>query len=157
MVNIFWTCSPISCKTHDFLVSVLRSTPDHTNTGVWLRKVTKLGLHTLSYLLDFFASEGLKDLVCPLQVFPAVNPTVLEQLQQVDAVVYGIGSLYTSICPSLVLCSWFISVLILHPICSWVWAPYDHFWSDGNICGDCQAFPFNRRCDNLVLEDHFQV
>jgi 2-phospho-L-lactate transferase/gluconeogenesis factor (CofD/UPF0052 family) len=29
---------------------------------------------------------------------------VLEQLIQVDAVVYGIGSLYTSICPSLVPC-----------------------------------------------------
>jgi hypothetical protein len=37
------------------------------------------------------------------QVFPVVNSTVLEQLIQVDAVVYGIGSLYTSICPSLVL------------------------------------------------------
>lgn len=37
------------------------------------------------------------------EVFPAVNRTVLEQLLQVDAVVYGMGSLYTSICPSLVL------------------------------------------------------
>lgn len=36
------------------------------------------------------------------QVFPAVNPTVVEQLSLVDAVVYGMGSLYTSICPSLV-------------------------------------------------------
>jgi 2-phospho-L-lactate transferase/gluconeogenesis factor (CofD/UPF0052 family) len=36
------------------------------------------------------------------EVFPAVNRTVLEQLLQVDAVVYGMGSLYTSICPSLV-------------------------------------------------------
>ena len=64
MVNKFWTCSPISCRIHDFLVSILRSTPDHTNTGVCLRKVTKLGLHTLSYVTGF-ASEGLKDLVCP--------------------------------------------------------------------------------------------
>lgn len=37
------------------------------------------------------------------EVFPAVNPTVVEQLSLVDAVVYGMGSLYTSICPSLVL------------------------------------------------------
>jgi len=37
------------------------------------------------------------------QVFPAVNPTVVDQLSLVDAVVYGMGSLYTSICPSLVM------------------------------------------------------
>jgi len=48
----------------------------------------------------YMSSEGTNLLH---EVFPAVNPTVLEQLQQVDAVVYGIGSLYTSICPSLVL------------------------------------------------------
>ncbi|CAM6086826.1 unnamed protein product [Calypogeia fissa] len=37
------------------------------------------------------------------EVFPIVNSVVLEQLHQVDAIVYGMGSLYTSICPSLVL------------------------------------------------------
>lgn len=37
------------------------------------------------------------------EVFPAVNPAVVEQLSLVDAIVYGMGSLYTSICPSLVL------------------------------------------------------
>jgi 2-phospho-L-lactate transferase/gluconeogenesis factor (CofD/UPF0052 family) len=37
------------------------------------------------------------------EVFPAVNPTVVDQLSLVDAVVYGMGSLYTSICPSLVM------------------------------------------------------
>ena len=36
------------------------------------------------------------------EVMPA-NPSVLAQLQAADAVVYGIGSLYTSICPSLIL------------------------------------------------------
>lgn len=36
------------------------------------------------------------------QVFPPVNPRILEQLRTVDAIVYGVGSLYTSICPSLV-------------------------------------------------------
>lgn len=37
------------------------------------------------------------------EVFPAVNDSVLEQLKQVDCIVYAMGSLYTSICPSLVL------------------------------------------------------
>lgn len=34
---------------------------------------------------------------------PAPNPQVLTQLQRADAVIYGMGSLYTSILPSLVL------------------------------------------------------
>ncbi|KFK36315.1 hypothetical protein AALP_AA4G106400 [Arabis alpina] len=37
------------------------------------------------------------------EVFPPVNPTVLEQLRSVDCIVYSMGSLFTSICPSLVL------------------------------------------------------
>ncbi|KAH7299120.1 hypothetical protein KP509_25G073700 [Ceratopteris richardii] len=40
---------------------------------------------------------------CVNKVFPAVNPTVLEHLSRVQAIVYGMGSLFTSICPSLVL------------------------------------------------------
>ena len=31
------------------------------------------------------------------------NPSMLNQLENADAIVYGIGSLYTSICPSLIL------------------------------------------------------
>ncbi|XP_020264163.1 uncharacterized protein YNL011C [Asparagus officinalis] len=48
----------------------------------------------------YMSSEG-----CNLlhEVFPTVNPTVLEQLSKVDCIVYGMGSLFTSICPSLVL------------------------------------------------------
>lgn len=37
-----------------------------------------------------------------LQVFPSVNPTVLEQLKSVDCIIFAMGSLFTSICPSLV-------------------------------------------------------
>ncbi|GJN18388.1 hypothetical protein PR202_gb05547 [Eleusine coracana subsp. coracana] len=37
------------------------------------------------------------------KVFPEVNHTVLEQLSKVDCVVYAMGSLFTSLCPSLVL------------------------------------------------------
>ena len=45
------------------------------------------------------------------EMMPA-NPSVLEQLASADAVIYGIGSLYTSICPSLILVVPFSSV---HP------------------------------------------
>jgi 2-phospho-L-lactate transferase CofD len=37
------------------------------------------------------------------EVFPAPNPRLLSEVARADAVVYGMGSLYTSICPSLIL------------------------------------------------------
>lgn len=37
------------------------------------------------------------------EVWPEVNKGVLDNIASADAIVYGIGSLYTSICPSLVL------------------------------------------------------
>ena len=40
------------------------------------------------------------------EVFPPPNPRLLAQVDCADAVVYGMGSLYTSICPSLVLKVW---------------------------------------------------
>ncbi|KGN65646.1 uncharacterized protein LOC101203756 isoform X1 [Cucumis sativus] len=48
----------------------------------------------------YMSSEG-----CNLlhEVFPPVNPVVLNQLNEVDCIVYAMGSLFTSICPSLVL------------------------------------------------------
>ncbi|CAJ2658867.1 unnamed protein product [Trifolium pratense] len=48
----------------------------------------------------YMSSEG-KNLLH--EVFPLPNAAVLEQLYNVDCVVYGMGSLFTSICPSLVL------------------------------------------------------
>ena len=36
------------------------------------------------------------------EVFPRVNPAVLQRIASADAVVYGVGSLWSSICPSLV-------------------------------------------------------
>jgi hypothetical protein len=44
------------------------------------------------------------------EILPA-NPSVLTQLEIADAVIYGIGSLYTSICPSLI-------VVVYIPPCS---------------------------------------
>ena len=37
------------------------------------------------------------------EVFPDPNPALLADLEACDAVLYGMGSLYTSICPSLIL------------------------------------------------------
>ena len=37
------------------------------------------------------------------EVWPDVNPSVLSELRECEAVVFGMGSLYTSLCPSLVL------------------------------------------------------
>ncbi|XP_061362030.1 uncharacterized protein YNL011C [Gastrolobium bilobum] len=48
----------------------------------------------------YMSSEG-KNLLH--EVFPSANMAVLEQLKNVDCIVYGMGSLFTSICPSLVL------------------------------------------------------
>ncbi|KAM7525038.1 hypothetical protein LguiA_014940 [Lonicera macranthoides] len=48
----------------------------------------------------YMSSEGSSLLH---EVFPTVNPTVLEQLSSVDCIIYAMGSLFTSICPSLVL------------------------------------------------------
>ncbi|ERN13925.1 uncharacterized protein YNL011C isoform X3 [Amborella trichopoda] len=48
----------------------------------------------------YMSSEGTNLLH---EVFPAVNSAVLEQLRKVDCIVYAMGSLFTSICPSLVL------------------------------------------------------
>jgi len=36
-------------------------------------------------------------------VYPNVNPTIVRQLERCDGIVYGLGSLYTSIVPSLIL------------------------------------------------------
>ena len=40
------------------------------------------------------------------EVFPPPNPRLLAQVDSADAIVYGMGFLYTSICPSLVLKVW---------------------------------------------------
>ncbi len=52
------------------------------------------------------------------EVFPAPNPAVLAEIEGADAVVYAMGSLYTSICPSLVLQvgPWFIVKPTVHGI-----------------------------------------
>ncbi|GER41555.1 maternal effect embryo arrest 18, partial [Striga asiatica] len=46
----------------------------------------------------YMSSEGSNLLH---EVFPSANPTVLEQLKSVDCIIFAMGSLFTSICPSL--------------------------------------------------------
>ncbi|KAJ6292646.1 hypothetical protein OIU78_024761 [Salix suchowensis] len=48
----------------------------------------------------YMSSEGGNSLH---EVFPMVNASVLDQLSNVDCIVYAMGSLFTSVCPSLVL------------------------------------------------------
>ncbi|MBA0723344.1 hypothetical protein Golax_003928, partial [Gossypium laxum] len=48
----------------------------------------------------YMSSEGTNSLH---EIFPTVNQAVLDQLSNVDCIVYAMGSLFTSLCPSLVL------------------------------------------------------
>ncbi|KAK9811414.1 hypothetical protein WJX72_003619 [[Myrmecia] bisecta] len=48
----------------------------------------------------YLSSEGTNQ---EHEVFPPPNPPVLTHLEHADAIIYGMGSLYTSICPSLIL------------------------------------------------------
>ncbi|KAG2501859.1 hypothetical protein HYH03_000357 [Edaphochlamys debaryana] len=47
--------------------------------------------------------EGPGGMQGDVEVFPAANPRVITDIQKSDAIVYGMGSLYTSICPTLCL------------------------------------------------------
>ncbi|KAG2448935.1 hypothetical protein HYH02_005693 [Chlamydomonas schloesseri] len=51
------------------------------------------------------AAEGpaLQGIQGEHEVFPAANPRVLQDIARADALIYGMGSLYTSICPTLCL------------------------------------------------------
>ncbi|KAL2475194.1 maternal effect [Abeliophyllum distichum] len=59
-----------------------------------------LALHSRIKRVFYMSSEGNNLLH---EVFPTANPTVLEQLRSVDGIIFAMGSLFTSICPSLVL------------------------------------------------------
>jgi 2-phospho-L-lactate transferase/gluconeogenesis factor (CofD/UPF0052 family) len=37
------------------------------------------------------------------EVSPTPNPHILQSLQEADAIIFGMGSLYTSVCPTLIL------------------------------------------------------
>lgn len=48
----------------------------------------------------YLSSEGTHQ---EHEVFPQANPRMLQRIREVDAIVYGMGSLFTSVCPSLAL------------------------------------------------------
>ncbi|GLT29572.1 hypothetical protein SLA2020_044300 [Shorea laevis] len=58
------------------------------------------GLHSRITRVFYMSSEGRNLLH---EVFPSANPAVLDQLRNVDCIMYAMGSLFTSVCPSLVL------------------------------------------------------
>ena len=48
----------------------------------------------------YLSSEGTHTIH---EVYPPVHPAVLNKIANTDGIIYGMGSLYTSICPNLVL------------------------------------------------------
>lgn len=87
------------------------------------------------------------------EVFPRANQRVLLEIAEADAIVYGMGSLYTSICPSLVLpvgslllfplsfagSAWSISNA--HGFCISSWPPGKEYEKEDNLCKDCKKGP----------------
>ncbi|GAU30267.1 hypothetical protein TSUD_384880 [Trifolium subterraneum] len=89
--------SRVSDIPPESLVLPVISTNDRLTLGCELRDGTIIrGQNEISH-----PSSGTMEPV--KKVFPLPNAAVLEQLYNVDCIVYGMGSLFTSICPSLVL------------------------------------------------------
>ncbi|GKU92323.1 hypothetical protein SLEP1_g6066 [Rubroshorea leprosula] len=57
-------------------------------------------LHSRIKGVFYMSSEGRNLLH---EVLPSANPAVLDQLRNVDCIMYAMGSLFSSVCPSLVL------------------------------------------------------
>ncbi|VVA90976.1 unnamed protein product [Arabis nemorensis] len=94
----------LGCELQDGTIIRGQNEISHPNNGT-MQTVDKrhCSTSTLPSKLKrvfYMSSEGNNLLH---EVFPPVNPTVLEQLRSVDCIVYAMGSLFTSICPSLVL------------------------------------------------------
>ncbi|PKA53351.1 hypothetical protein AXF42_Ash010081 [Apostasia shenzhenica] len=101
----------LGCELWDRTIIRGQNEISHPTSGV-VRTVNKdcalsIALPSRIKRVFYMSSEG-SNLLHELQIFPEANPSVLEQLRKVECVVYAMGSLYTSICPSLV-----ITLLIL--------------------------------------------
>ncbi|XP_024025640.1 uncharacterized protein YNL011C [Morus notabilis] len=94
----------LGCELMDGTIIRGQNEISHPTTGSMepINKARSLvpGLPSRIKRVFYMSSEG-KNLLH--EVFPAANPAVLEQLSNVDCIVYAMGSLFTSICPSLVL------------------------------------------------------
>lgn len=83
--------------------------------------------HCINWLIICLYLYCITDKVRVLtdQVFPTANSAILDQLNTVDCIIYAMGSLFTSICPSLVSpyqfwskihFSMFMSILMFHAL-----------------------------------------
>ncbi|XP_018434128.1 uncharacterized protein YNL011C isoform X2 [Raphanus sativus] len=92
----------LGCELQDGTIIRGQNEISHPTNGT-MQTVDKRHSSTLPSKMKrvfYMSSEGNNLLH---EVFPPVNPTVLDQLRSVDCIVYAMGSLFTSICPSLVL------------------------------------------------------
>ncbi|KAH0925447.1 hypothetical protein HID58_017703, partial [Brassica napus] len=92
----------LGCELQDGTIIRGQNEISHPTNGT-IQTVDKRHSSTLPSKIKrvfYMSSEGNNLLH---EVFPPVNPTVLDQLRSVDCIVYAMGSLFTSICPSLVL------------------------------------------------------
>ncbi|KAL7592632.1 hypothetical protein Lser_V15G32355 [Lactuca serriola] len=92
----------LGCELWDGMIIRGQNEISHPTNGS-LQLIDKENSSTLPSRIKrvfYMSSEGSNLLH---EVFPTVNPSVLEQLRNVDCIIYGMGSLFTSICPSLVL------------------------------------------------------
>ncbi|KAL4563291.1 hypothetical protein LXL04_027331 [Taraxacum kok-saghyz] len=92
----------LGCELWDGMIIRGQNEISHPTNGSLqlVNKVNSSALPSRIKRVFYMSSEGSNLLH---EVFPTVNPTVLEQLRNVDCIIYGMGSLFTSICPSLVL------------------------------------------------------
>nr|XP_043622663.1 uncharacterized protein YNL011C [Erigeron canadensis] len=92
----------LGCELWDGTIIRGQNEISHPSSGSLqlIDKVNSSALPSRIKRVFYMSSEGSNLLH---EVFPNVNPSVLEQLRNVDCIVYGMGSLFTSICPSLVL------------------------------------------------------
>jgi 2-phospho-L-lactate transferase/gluconeogenesis factor (CofD/UPF0052 family) len=130
----------LGCELQDGTIIRGQNEISHPTTGttqtVDKRHCSTSALPSKIKRVFYMSSEGNNLLH---EVFPPVNPTVLEQLRSVDCIVYAMGSLFTSICPSLVstrnkyvVQKWWITKFVITVIdksfCSsgfaWCWGDY---------------------------------
>ncbi|KAL8192165.1 hypothetical protein R6Q57_028027 [Mikania cordata] len=92
----------LGCELWDGTIIRGQNEISHPTSGSLqlVNKVNSSSLPSRIKRVFYMSSEGSNLLH---EVFPSVNPSVLEQLENVDCIIYGMGSLFTSICPSLVL------------------------------------------------------
>ncbi|XP_056175671.1 uncharacterized protein YNL011C isoform X1 [Syzygium oleosum] len=94
----------LGCELLDGTVIRGQNEISHPTTGT-MEPVKKecsssLALPSRIKRVFYLSREGTNSLH---EVYPSANPAVLDQLRSVDCIVYAMGSLFTSICPSLVL------------------------------------------------------